>query len=118
MWGAEWWTVVGSGVWTVGGGIQAYREVVVLDRFYRSVWSTAKGIEGEQARALIAKTKSWQLLRRLAIKRAVEREGWDLLTDDERTVARDMDLRALGWTVVCLGGSITTAAAMVTAIGG
>ncbi|NNH22615.1 hypothetical protein HLB09_05800 [Pseudokineococcus marinus] len=105
-------------MWTVGGGIQAYRELGVFDRFYASVWRTADGIVDEQTRALVAQTRLWQFRRRSAIKRAVAREGWELLTGEEQAVGRDIDLRALGWTVVCAGGGITTAAAAATAVAG
>lgn len=116
--GSEWWTVIGSAVWTLGGAIQAYRELAVFDRFYASVLKTADSVVDEQMRTLIARTRLWQFWRRFAIRRAVKREGWELLTEEEQVVGRDIDLRALGWAIVCAGGSITTAAAVVTAISG
>lgn len=117
MLGTEWWTVIGSAVWTLGGALQAYRELAVFDRFYDSVLATQKGIIGEQVRSLASRTRLWQFWRRSAIKRAVRHEGRELLTEDEKATARDIDLRAVGWFVVCAGGAITTAAAIVTALG-
>ena len=115
--GPEWWTVLGSAVWTTGGAIQAYRELAVFERFYDSVLATQRGIVDEEVRALAAGTRLWQFRRRSEVKRVITSHGRELLTEEEKATVRDIDLRALGWSVVCAGGLITTAAAAVTALG-
>ncbi|MGX5653360.1 hypothetical protein ACWKWC_01135 [Geodermatophilus nigrescens] len=114
--GPEWFAVLGALLVTAGSAVQALREMSTFRRFYESVLDAHERILDEEIRVLVAKTAIWQFWRRSAIRERARREGEMLLTDEERAVRTDIDLRTLGWAVVCTGGAVTTGAALAAAL--